>query len=281
MKRTLAAREIVYVLVLFLTLPGCATTHKAPTPENLTSLGTIGVTRAFYLPETDFDVPAKGRPEGAIKGAAIAFVGVLGEGIRGANGISGEAAGFYLLFLLALATAATPVGAVVGAVRAMPGKEAASSEVLAKEILERMRTQEILRGEILDAGIENSGHRLIPVDGVGPSSMDNVVTYESLAGKGIDTVLEVALQRIALESEKWGSNPPLKLTMKARCRLVRVSDGTVIDDHEYRTSSAERRFTGWTFDNGALLGKEYVDGYRKLASAIIQRIFPVPRPKSN
>jgi len=276
MKRTLAARAIVYVLILFLTLPGCATTHKAPTSEELTSLGIIGVSRAFYLPETDFDVPAKGRPEGAIKGAAIAFAGVLQGGMQGANGISGEAAGFYLLFLFALATAATPVGAVVGAVRAMPGKEAASSEALAKEILERMRTQEILRDEILDAGIEKSGHRLIPVDGVGPSSADNVVSYESLAGMGIDTVLEVALQRIALESEKWGSNPPLMFTMKARCRLIRVADGTVIDDHEYRTSSAERRFADWTSDNAALLGKEYVDGYRKLASAIIQRIFQVP-----
>ena len=50
----------------------------------------------------------------------------------------------------------------------------------------------------------------------------------------------------------------------------------MIDDHEYRTSSAERRFTDWTSDNAALLGKEYVDGYRKLASAIIQRIFLVP-----
>lgn len=274
MKRTLAARAIVYVLVLFLILPGCATTHKAPTPEELTSLGTIGVTRAFYHPETDFDVPAKGRPEGAIKGAATAFAGVLVGGMQ--VPISGEAAGIYLLFLLALATAATPVGAVVGVVRAMPGKEASSSEELAKEILERMRTQEALRDEILGAGIEKSGHRLIPVDGVGPSSVDNVVTYKSLAGKGIDTVLEVALQRIALESEKWGSNPPLKFTMKARCRLVRVADGTVIDDHEYQTSSAERRFADWTSDNAALLGKEYVDGYRKLASAIIQRIFQVP-----
>jgi len=274
MKRTLSARAIVYVLVLFLILPGCATTHKAPTPEELTSFGTIGVTRAFYLPETDFDVPAKGRPEGAIKGAAVAFAGVMEGGMR--VPVSGEAAGFYLLFLFALATAATPVGAVVGAVRAMPGKEAASSEALAKEILERMRTQEVLRDEILGAGIEKSGHRLIPVDGVGPSSVDNVVTYKSLAGKGIDTVLEVALQRIALESDTWGSNPPLKFTMKARCRLVRVADGTVIDDHEYRTSSAERRFTDWTSDNAALLGKEYANGYRKLASAVIQRIFLVP-----
>lgn len=273
MKRTLSTRAIVPVLILFLIHSGCATTRKAPTPEDRASIGTLGVARARYLPATEFDVPAKGRPEGAVKGAAIAFAGVLEGGMRGGSGMSGEAAGLYLLFLVALATAATPVGAVVGAIKAMPGKEAASSEALAKEILERMGTQEVLRAEVLRTGIEKTGYRIVPVDGVGPSTADNVATYGSLAGQGIDAVLEVALQRIALETETWGSDPPLKFTMKARCRLVRVPDGTVIDDHEYRTLSVYRKFSAWSADNAAALGEEYEEGYRKLAAGIVGRIF--------
>jgi len=103
-----------------------------------------------------------------------------------------------------------------------------------------------------------------------------VVDYGGFAPPGIDSIVEVGVISVGFMGEKWGSNPPLKFTMKARCRLVRVADGTVIDDHEYQTSSTERRFTVWTSDNAALLGKEYVDGYRKLASAIIQRIFQMP-----
>lgn len=276
MKRALAFRAIVPFLVFSLILPGCATFPRGPTPEVRATFGTIGVSRALYSPNTEFAVPAKGRAEGALKGAAAAFAGVIEGGFQGGQGASGNAEGLYILFLLALATAATPVGAVVGAVKSMPGKEAASNEALTKEILERMRTQEVLRGEVLDVGIEKTGRRILPVDGVGPAAVDNVATYESLSGKGIDTVLEVALQRIALESDTWGSDPPLTFTMSARCRLVRVLDGTVIDDHVYGTRSEPRKFGVWTADNGALLGREYEEGYRRLAQTIVHRLFLAP-----
>jgi len=280
MKRALAFRAIVPFLVLSLILPGCATFPSGPTPEVRATLGTIGVSRALYSPNTEFAVPAKGRAEGAVKGAAAAFAGVIEGGLQGGHGVSDDAAGYYILLLFALATVATPVGAVVGAVKAMPGKEAASSEALTKEILERMRTQEVLRGEVLDVAIGKTGRRILPVDGIGPMAADNIATYESLSGKGIDTVLEVALQRIALESDTWGSDPPLTFTMSARCRLVHVLDGKVIDDHEYRTGSEPRKFGVWIDDNGDLLGREYEEGYRRLAQAIVHRLFlALPKQK--
>lgn len=201
MRRTLSFRALVFFLVLFVVQSGCATTRKGLTPEERASFGTIGVARASYLPETEFDIPAKGRPAGAVKGAV-------------------------------------------------------SSETLAKEILGRMRTQEVFRDEILRVGVEKRGRRLVPVD----------------------TVLEVALLRIALETDKWGSDPPLKFTMKARCRLVRVSDGTVIDDQEHSTMSVYRKLSGWTADDAARLGEAYRDGYRDLATAIIRRVFPPQAP---
>ena len=193
--------------------------------------------------------------------------------MQGAGGASGGGAALYLLFLGALATAAAPVGAVVGAVKAMPGREAVASEALAKVILERLRTQEVLRDEVLRVGTEKTGRRQVLIEGVGPSSAENVATYESLAGQGIDTVLEVALQRIALETDTWGSDPPLTFTMRARCRLVRVPDGAVLDDHAYRTTSVSRKFSEWGVDNGALLGRVYEEGYRNLAAAIVDRIY--------
>jgi len=273
MRRTLSFRAVSCILVLFLFLPGCATIPKGPTPEERAAFGTIGVSRASFRPAAEFAVPAKGRPEGAVKGAAIAFAGVLEGGLRNSQGLSGEAAGFYLLFLVALATAATPVGAVVGAVRAMPGKEAASTEALTKEILERMRIQEVLREEVLRAGTAATGRRFVPIEGAGPASADNVAVYEPLSGSGIDTVLEVSLLRIALESDTWGSDPPLSFVMSARCRLVRVADGAVIDDYVYRTASLPRKFAAWIADNGEQLGRGYEEGYRNLAQGIVHRTF--------
>lgn len=104
MKRTFSARAIVVVLILLLIQSGCATVPGGPTPEERSAFGTIGISRASYLPDAEFVVPAKGRPEGAVKGAGIAFSGILGGGMHGgAGGMSGEGAALYLLFLGALA----------------------------------------------------------------------------------------------------------------------------------------------------------------------------------
>lgn len=263
MIRTLFFRVVASILVLTLVLPGCATMTQGPTHEMRASFGTIGVSRALYPPDTGFIVPAKGRPEGS----AAAFAAVMEGGLQGGpHGMTGEAAGDSLLFLFAMATAATPVGAVVGVVRAMPGAEAASSEARTRKILKRMKTQEVLRGEVLRVVIEETGRNILPVDEVGPASVDNVANYGSLSGSGIDTVLEIALLRIVLESDTWGSDPPLAFTMSARCRLLRVADGTVLDDHEYRAASPPRKFSQWTVDNGALLGRESGKGWEEWTS---------------
>lgn len=266
------SRAIVVVLIVSLIQSGCASLRKGPTPEERASFGTVGVSRAAYPPRFEYDVPAKGHPAGAAKGAAIAFFGVLAGGMQGGAG-AGPGVGIYLIVVTALATAAAPVGAVIGAAYAMPGDEAAESEKLAMAILERMGTQEVLRDAILREGSGEAERSILPVDGIGPVSVDNDVTYGSLAGSGIDTVLEVAMRRIALESEKWGSDPPLRLAMKARGRLVRVGDNTVIDDHEYLSRSGSAKLSEWTADNTEMLEAAYGQGYRELAAGIISRIF--------
>lgn len=272
------SRAVVALLAVSFLQTGCASVRKGPTPEERASFGTVGVSRASYPPEFEYDVPAKGRPAGAAKGAAIAFFGVLAGGMQGGAG-AGPGVGVYLIVVTALATAAAPVGAVIGAANAMPGDEAAASEKLALEILEMTGTQEVLRDEILMEGAAETESRFLPVEGIGPVSVDNDVTYGSLAGNGIDTVLEVAMRRIALESDKWGSDPPLRLAMKARCRLVRIGDNTVIDDHEYLSRSGSAKLSEWTADNAARLEAEVGQGYRELAAGVISRLFLTSSPE--
>lgn len=265
-------RAIVVVVVVSLLQSGCAFFRKGPTPEQRAAFGTIGVASASYAPAFEYDIPAKGRPAGAAKGAAIAFFGILGGGMQGGAG-AGPGIGFYLVLVTALATAAAPVGAIVGAAKAMPGEEAELSEKLAMEILERTGTQEALRDEILEEGSWETDRGFLPVDGTGPASLDNDATYGFLAGSGIDTVLEVAMKRIALETDKWGSDPPLKLAMTARCRLVRVADNAVIDDHVYLARSKSAKLSEWLADDAAMFEAEYEQGYRSLADGVISRLF--------
>lgn len=165
--------------------------------------------------------------------------------------------------------AALPVGAVYGAIAAMPGEEAASCELLVRRIPRRTSPQEDLQGEVLRAGAEGTANRLFPVDEVGPKRIDDVAAYDALEGNGIQTVLEVSVERIALKADKTGSDPPLALIMEARSRLIRARDRTVVNVNKFRHSSTLRKFAEWAADNAALLDKEYGDGVRKLALDII------------
>jgi hypothetical protein len=61
--------------------------------------------------------------------------------------------------------------------------------------------------------------------------------------------------------------------MRARCRLIRIGDNTVIDDHEYLARSGSAKLSEWTADNAEMLEAAYEQGYRELAAGIISRLF--------
>lgn len=280
-RRTLSFKSILYCLILFLIHPGCATSRVAtapPSPEERAAFGTVGVARAKYFPETGVDVYAKGQAAGAAKGALDAFGSVFLEG--GKHIPSDPSVGtVYLVFLGAVAVLAMPVGAYIGAGKAMPKEEAAACERLVRETLERTDPQGDLQDELLRAGDEETEWRLIPVDEAGPATADNVATYESLAGKGIGTVLEASLERVALKAVEGGRDPDLVLVMEARTRLVRVEDGKVLRDNRFVHTITSRKFSEWADDSAARLNKGYEDGLRKLALAITYWTFE-PRPQA-
>lgn len=90
MTRNRIFRAVASLLVLALVLPGCATLPKGPTPEMRAAFGTIGVSRALFPPSTEFFVPAKGRPEGAVRGAATAFAAVMKGGLQAVPAVPGR-----------------------------------------------------------------------------------------------------------------------------------------------------------------------------------------------
>jgi len=55
-RRSLSTKAIVCCLIFFLIHSGCATSPKSPTPpssEERDALWTVGVARAYHLPETE------------------------------------------------------------------------------------------------------------------------------------------------------------------------------------------------------------------------------------
>jgi len=252
-RQAVSAKALVYCLLPVIIHSGCATARIYPTPPasvERATFGTIVVARAFHLAETGVDAHAREGVAGAGKGAGTAFATVPGRGVKVSSDVSSGA----------------------GAMKAMPGKEAASYEMLALEILERTNPQEDLQDELLRAWAKEKKHRHVLVEEAGPATVDNVATYDSLAGKGIDTVLEASVERIALGAIETGSDPPLALVIEARSRLIHVGNGTAVNDHKhdniYRYASSPRKFAEWAADNATLLDKEYESAVRGLAVAI-------------
>jgi hypothetical protein len=275
-KRSLSVKAIVCCLILFLFHSGCATSGNIPgiltTPPSSGEralYGSVGVVQAYTLPKTDIDVVVKGRLKGAGVGAVAALV-VVSPVLAGLNPTNSEEASILGATLLSAAS----FGAIFGAIMATPKAEAVSFERLVKEIPERTSPQQDLQDEVLRAGAEWVENQLVPVYEVELTFIDNVANYNALAVKGIQTVLEASVERIALGSKKGGSDPPLKLMMDARSRLIRARDGTVVNVARFRHTGFPRRFAEWAADNAALLNREYEDGIRKLALAIINWNFP-------
>ena len=275
-KRSLSVKAIVCFLILFLIHSGCATSGNLPgrlppppSSEERASFGTVGVIQADYLPKTDIDVVVKGRLMGAGLGAVAALV-VISPFLAGLNPTNSEEASILGATLLAAAS----FGAIFGAIMATPKEEAVSFERLVKEIPERTTPQQDLQEEVLRAGAEWVENQLAPVYEAELTIIDNIANYNSLAEKGIQTVLEASVERIALGSKKGGSDPPLKLIMDARSRLIRARDGTVVNVARFRHTGSPRKFSDWAADNAALLDREYEDGIRKLALAIVSWNFP-------
>jgi hypothetical protein len=193
------------------------------------------------------------------------MAGLAGGGAAGAiGGPVGMAVGMALGLLIGL-----PYGAVYGARYAMPGGEVDSCLRLLTETQERAALQQHLQDEVLQAAAGKIEHPLVPVHELGPATPDNVAAYGSMAEKGVQTILEVSVERVALGATDKGSDPPLSLTMDAHSRLIRPADGKIVNETKFRRSSGHRKFAEWVADNAALLDREYKDGIRKLALDII------------
>jgi hypothetical protein len=237
----------------------------------------VGIAYAKFLPEVELDLPAKGRVDGAVRGAGRGFMAwaelPLRAGAEGLRGCSGEACGYMAVGVLALTAVTGTVGAVVGgvqgALQAIPEEEARGIEK-ATRYLADLKIQETMWNRTLDAAMDHTRYWILPLPEGGPNASDCVVDYGGLAGPGIGSIVEVSVMSIGFRGEKWGRNPPLSVFLQVRVRQYRAMDGLVEiqREKEFRYQGEERPFPEWMSDGAARLEKEFQGGYGMLAREI-------------
>ena len=190
--------HLAMCLVVFVVLVGCA--HTPPPPlaaATQAQLGTIGVVAAQVPPEVDYRTPGRGGAGGAAIGAAKGVgLGVLG------------AAGCVLTYGTALPACGLAVVSPYLAVRyavdqatdgVSPDTIVASETAITAVFAER-HYHATARDEVVRVAVAQTGQSLVGLPDEGPRSAAETPKYTHLTAHGIDTVIEITLQRLALQS---------------------------------------------------------------------------------
>lgn len=248
---------------------GCAYKRQFPLSEDLRSkLGTVGIVFVANAPESNFNTFAKGRLTGAGKGAAGGAAGGAALGIA----ISVAAGPFGVLLSPFLVGGGAVIGGVGGGVAGTAGavstSEAEKIETAISNALSVLRIQETMAGHMVRASRALVDYRFYP----DPVLLEKASDYGFLKGKGVDTALEVIVERVGFEGGN-GNDPIIALFMNIRERLVRTSDGNVLYEHKFTYRSAKRKFSLWSKNNAGLLSEEFDRAYQGLAEKVVEETF--------
>ena len=285
---------------------GCAT-QPATLPEELRAeLGTIGVVSAQYTPAVEFELPAKGWLGGAARGAVggtksfILLVptgaGMAGIGTLMALGApQGLLVGLAGVGILLKGAGYMIIGPFYGAATAEAPATVEEAEAQLKAALASMRIQETMRDHVVQAA-NVANVNLKALDGRGPESSSDLLSYLPLDDTDIDSVLELRVTRLWLSSNesffqplrqtfsKKGESPidpyrefrlnlPLSLGMELRGRLIRTADKVVLYDNTWEYEGEPHVFAEWAANDAQLFAGHFDRAYDELAIDLSRSMF--------
>jgi len=227
----------------------------------------IGVVFGRYDPPIHLREPMD-RADGALSGAGGSALGMAATA-----GTMGQAG----IFLLPLIPIAALGGAIAGGLAGVPAEKMEEAKASIETAIRDLKIQEILQGQIMENVREKTPYPVVRIDGVGPTSPGERVSYLSLTGMKPDTVLETSVTGCNLEGTGFTSgsgvshvNSFLWLSLDTRVRLVRVTDDMEFFDRSFTTRCYGQRlkFLEWGANDAALLRQEI----RGCLSSVRERI---------
>ena len=256
-----------------------------PAPEEIKldlDLGLVGLASATFQPESAFL-----KPEGKGKSAAVG----AGAGALAGGGLVGGVVGMvalsqpWTIILLAYPPVLAGVGIAVGAGAAIGGivggisgstKGEASARIRESEAalsgaLAELNAQELMETYLLTVAREKVDRDLVVYEKQGPAVLDQEVSYASLAGKGIDFILEISVRKYGLWGEK-GINPPLSFFMTVSTRLIRIEDDVVLYARTFRYEGHSAKYVDWGTNNAQSFREEVGLCCRNLSEQIVEAL---------
>jgi hypothetical protein len=277
-RRTVALGHVALLLVA----SGCAARTVRPSiPDDIRAgLGTVAVIPSAERPEWSFAYPVPSRAGAALTGAGAA----LGLGAAG-----GAACLAYFApgCLLALWTPVMVVtNGVEGAVKGAPVADVWSSAAALRTAASEPDLSIRLAERVASGAQSRAGEARIRFATNGLPDRGKA-DYAALSAEGVDTVLEVQLERLQLKRTSSGRstygpsvisiegliNAPLEFTIVARVRVLRASDGVVLYKTAFDYRTASQKFTDWGRDGAAQFRDERDRALESIAREIVRDIF--------
>ena len=276
MKRTLRSLCIILVIASVGQI-GCSHTPKKPnvlSDDLRGKLGTIGVVSGRYEPNILLRKPLD-KTEGASATAKSYTAAWIGAG----SGSSGA-------ILLPL-TLPIPIllGAILGSSKGLSDekmKEVKDAEASIRAAVAGLKIQDNLRDEFLEIARERTSFPFVCLGAEGPHSPDERVSYRSLYGRGVDSILEIGVTDINLNGLEPRADfsldhidPLLWISIGVRVRLVRtVYDGEIYtQSFQTRCPGPTFRFMEWGANDAQFLRKEVTGCLSSVRQRILRDLF--------
>jgi hypothetical protein len=269
------------IVLLFITLLigqfSCVHTRgwepRSLSEQEKAELGTIGVVSVRFKPETRVQTPLN-KKDGAKAGALMGVNDVLSGGGGGSNPLGWAA---YIILLPVTLPVAAGVGALIGSERGVSDSEKEGAWAVLDRVIAELKIQETMREHILNVAQRKTIYHFSLIEELGPTvSSYEKVNYNSLGSSGVNTVLEISVDKWRLNG-KGIINPPLSFFMHATIRILRVEDGKELYNDTFTYESRKKnKFTKWAANNGQSLKEEFNCGYRSLAEKIVRELFLAP-----
>ncbi len=200
-----------------------------------------------------FKGPATGGLEGAWRGMRIGFVDPILVGAK----LSGPGSGAIpFLAGVGLAPVGALMGGVVGAVAAQPKAKMEEKGAVIRTALNELKIQEAFSGCASSALRERAPH-----------------IARGSEGESSSTMLEVTVETFGLDGDSWMINPPLRLVMTERTRMIRASDGAELYTHRFTWRGQLRPLDDWVAQAPTLLKKEAGWACQSLAESLVDEVF--------
>ena len=276
-----ASRASIPMLCVMLALAqgGCATVDSSsisPVDAERALPGSMAVVAARFAPKVDFALldrhktraAAEGGATGATAGALLGFSAVLLSCASFPPSCPASAA-----WVLAPAAAGGAVGAAAASDKAYTKEQLKDARTAIDIAVAELRMQQALHDRVMEYARGHAILVLVPVDGPAPIVPDKFPDYAQLAGREIDTVLELSVLKLVLSPTDGLTGPRMRFAMEGRARLLRVSDGEVVWQRTYTAETPARTPSEWGENNAAIFRSTLDSTYERLAQSIVDELF--------